>query len=316
MFLLSLGALLGLVSSLTVRTAVAEPKQIETSYATTFSTTTTYTSTSSSFTSTVTLITVNATTVTSYTATVTSAATSLVVVTVTTSAIATSTATSVSTTSVANLPPNPCPVAVAVAGTALEPYANSLRGFRNAQIMKTSSGQAFMTVFDGWYYGWAPAVARTAAANHMFAEVLRFGLVPLFGILYASYYSYLAVAPIDPEAGAIVAGTVAASLIGLVYVAPSAHLSMRVLRLRKIPLRFPKVHAMLFVAWVVGSGLLIGRAYLAGSFALMGLATASLTVSMVTFGSIVGVRAISSIKPSTVNPTLILNMKRLKHELV
>lgn len=312
-FLLALVAGLVLVSYVgSSAMAVIGPGQVTTSS----STITTYTSLSSSFTSTSTLTFTNVTTLSSYTGTVTSGATSIVIVTATTSEVVTSTKTSTSTTTSVSLPPivPSCPVAAVAAGSVLEPYANSLRVFRNNYIMKTSAGRAFMSVFNTWYYAWAPSLARAASENHELANALRVILVPLFGILYASYFAFVAAAPMSTEAGAIMAGIVAASLMGLVYVAPWAYLALRILRLHRHQVALEWRYAMPVAAWVVGSGLLSVAGYALDSFALIGLATASLTLSTLILASIVGVKAIASIKPWTTNPAFILNVKRYMHD--
>ena len=167
-----------------------------------------------------------------------------------------------------------------------------------------------MLAFNSWYYSWAPSVARVAAESQVFADVLRVGLVPLFGILYVARYSYLA-ASLSPEAGAILAGIVAASLIGVVYVAPITYALVRVLRLQKCLLALYRILAL----WTFGACLLIIAAYALNSFTLMGLATASLVLSMLTFGSIIGARALASMKPSIMNPALILSLKAFKRKL-
>ena len=115
----------------------------------------------------------------------------------------------------------------------------------------------------------------------------------------------------SPEIGAIMAGIVAASLIGMVYVAPITYGLVRVLRLRKSILALRRILAL----WTVGACLLIIAAYVLRSFALMGLATASLVLSMLTFGSIIGTRAIASAKPFIINPALILSIKTFTRKL-
>ena len=313
-FLLTLAAGLGLASSYVAPAAVLGQTASAT---TTLSTTatTTFTSRSSSFTSTKTLSVTNATSVTVFTGTRTTGVTSLIVVTATTSAIITSTTVSTSTTSVVSLPSsNPsCAVAEVSAGSALAPYANSLRQFRS-QILKTSAGRAFMSAFNSWYYSWAPLVAA-AAENHAFADIIRVGLVPMFGILYAARYSYLAAAPFSPEAGALAAGIVAASLLGIVYVAPITYAFARALRLRKYLLALHRIRATPLALWTVGSLLLILAAYLLGSFTLMAVATANLVLSMLTFGSIIGIRALASAKPPIINPAPILAIRVFKRKL-
>jgi hypothetical protein len=190
---------------------------------------------------------------------------------------------------------------MATAGTALEPYANFLRGFRNNEIQNTTAGRDFMWAFNGWYYGWAPSVSYSAAVNPWLLEALRVGVYPLIGILYASYYAYGAVSPLSPEAGAVVAGVVAASLIGLVYVAPVAYVGMRLFRRRLRFLTQNGMHLSLAGGWFAGSMLLISAAYVAGSGWLMGLGTASLTLSMLSVGSVLGALGLNYVQLPNLN---------------
>ncbi len=153
-----------------------------------------------------------------------------------------------------------------------------------------------MQTFNGWYYSWAPSVTYFAATNPWFLDVLRVGVYPLMGILYASYYSYALLAPMSPEAGALAAGIVAASLIGLVYVAPLGYVSSRLIRRRIRSFRLQKVHLFPASGWVAASAFMIGAAYLSGSALFMGLATASLTLSMLSLGSILGAVGLSHVQ--------------------
>ncbi len=142
------------------------------------------------------------------------------------------------------------------------------------------------------------------------------GLVPLFGILYASYFSYVAVAPQSPELGAITAGAVAAALIGLAYVAPVAWISTRVLWVHRRLLGLRRIRTTVTAVGVAMSGLMIGVAYLSGSAFLMGLATASLTLSSLSIGSILGAIAISSIKLAITSfQAMALAVKRLMRSI-
>ncbi len=153
-----------------------------------------------------------------------------------------------------------------------------------------------MQTFNGWYYGWVSSVSYAAAANPWFLDMLRVGVYPLMGILYASYFTYAAVSPFSTEAGAIAAGVVAASLIGLVYVAPVAYVSLRLIR-RRMRFFTPK-KAYLFPAsgWVGASALTIGVAYVSGSAWLMSLATANLTLSLLSVASVLGAAALTHIQ--------------------
>jgi len=187
-------------------------------------------------------------------------------------------------------------VAFATSGTPLEPYANFLRAFRNNQIQNTTAGRMFMQTFNAWYYSWAPSLTYTASRNGLFLDTLRVGVYPLIGILYAAYFSYALISPMSAEAGALAAGVMAASLIGLVYVAPVAYVSLRLVRRRTKFLASVKAHLFPAYGWVAGSALMIGAAYLSGSALLMGLGTASLTLSMLSVVSILGALALTSVQ--------------------
>lgn len=168
-----------------------------------------------------------------------------------------------------------------------------------------------MVTFNAWYYSWAPSVAYAAATNSWFLQALRVGVYPLIGILYASYLSYLAVSPLSAEAGAIAAGMVAASLIGLVYVAPVGYISLRLIRRRGRVLTLGRMHALPASAWFAASALMIGAAYASGSALMMGLATASLTLSTLSLGSVLGVLGLTYVQfPSLNLPALAFAAKQ------
>ena len=159
----------------------------------------------------------------------------------------------------------------------------------------------FMQTFNGWYYSWAPSLTYAAARNGLVLNVLRVGVYPLIGILYAAYFSYAIVSPISAEAAALTAGVVAASLIGLVYVAPVAYMSLRLVRRRTKLLTLTKAHLLPAYGWVAASALMIGFAYVSGSALLMSLGTASLTLSVLSVGSFLGALTLTSVQFPVVN---------------
>jgi hypothetical protein len=213
------------------------------------------------------------------------------VVTVPTTTISTATYTSISTQRGTTVPA--CPIAYVTRDSVLEPYANFLRGFRNNEIQNTTAGREFMLTFNNWYYSWAPSLSYAAADNPWVFRAVQAGVYPLVGILYASYYSYSLVAPLNPEAGAITAGLVAASLIGAVYVAPVAYITTRLLRRR---LRISKLTAGPSAAWFTASALTLIAAYAASSGQLLALATSSIVLSTLSLGSLLGTRALAYIQ--------------------
>lgn len=181
-----------------------------------------------------------------------------------------------------------CPVAYATSGSWLEPYANFLRGFRNNDIQNTTAGRTFMSTFNNWYYSWAPSVTNVAANNQLIFDALRVGVYPLIGILYASYGAYYLTSPVSPEVGAITAGIVAASLIGLVYVGPVFYISSRIIRRRwRVPTEQLTLPSL---AWFIASLTIVMAAYLTNSTHLLAVGTSSMVLSMLSFGSIAATR--------------------------
>jgi membrane-associated HD superfamily phosphohydrolase len=146
-----------------------------------------------------------------------------------------------------------------------------------------------MVVFNGWYYSWAPVAAHVAQANHIFSEILQVILFPLFGILLLSSDAYFAAAWFSPEAGATIAGMVAALLIGTFYMAPVAYAFTQALRPKR---RATTVLLKPLALCIALSSMLVGAAIMINSSLIMAFATLSLTLSAFTLGGIFGVKAI------------------------
>ena len=119
--------------------------------------------------------------------------------------------------------------------------------------------------------------------------LFRDALYPLFGILFASYYSYLLLSPLGSEVAAATAGIVAAGLIGLVYFAPVVYLTSRLLRRR-----FQSVNLALsrVFGWMGISVILTGLAYSTHEFLPLSIATINLVLSSLTIGCILGTFAL------------------------
>jgi hypothetical protein len=113
--------------------------------------------------------------------------------------------------------PSGCLIATAAFGSELTPQVQYLRNFRDNYILSTASGSAFMNTFNSIYYSFSPQVADYERGQPWLQAIVKAGLYPLFGILMASERAYSAV---DGEAGAILAGATASSLIGAVYLWP------------------------------------------------------------------------------------------------
>ena len=251
------------------------------------------------------------TTTTSYTTSITGTSTTSNTQVSTTSSTTTSTSTYTTVATVKGTPVPYCPVSYVTGGSPLAPYANFLRNFRNDAIQNTTAGREFMLTFNTWYYSWAPSLAYSAATNPFVYKVVQFGVYPLVGIFYASYYSYAAIAPISTEAGAIVAGIVAASLIGVVYLAPIAYLAKRLMR-RHGKWLVSKEIAFSSLAWFAAGLVLCVTAYATNSGQLLGVATSSVVLSMLALGSQMGTRALSYIQvPSANLANSVLAFRRL-----
>jgi hypothetical protein len=117
-----------------------------------------------------------------------------------------------------NQQPSGCLIATAAFGSELTPQVQYLRDFRDNYIMSTASGSAFMDAFNSVYYSFSPQVADYEREQPWLQATVKAGLYPLFGILMASESAYSAV---GGEGGAALAGAIASSLIGAVYLAPA-----------------------------------------------------------------------------------------------
>ncbi len=210
----------------------------------------------------------------------------------------TSSSTTASATNTASTtpPPGGCALATAIAGSELAPLAQSLRSFRDGSIQKTRAGSQFLAAFNAWYYSFSPYIAYYIALHPLERTIAKDLSYPLLGILYGAYYSYTVVAPLSTEAAAVAAGIVAALLIGLVYVAPIGYLTMRVIRRYKRVLTLRRLHAIPSFVWFASSVLMIGAAYESGLGLFMAIGTASLALSVLSLGTILGTMALTRIQ--------------------
>jgi peptide/nickel transport system substrate-binding protein len=122
-----------------------------------------------------------------------------------------------STTLTAQVTGGPCLIATATYGSELSDEVQFLRSFRDKSILKTNAGSNFMIAFNAWYYSFSPTVAQFIRENSAARTATKFALYPLMAILRlgaASFYLF----PTDLEAGAVLAGLLVSSLIGVVYV--------------------------------------------------------------------------------------------------
>jgi len=126
----------------------------------------------------------------------------------------------------------PCIIATATFGSEASPAVQYLRNFRDGLVLSTRAGSAFMDVFNAWYYSFSPSVANFIAGNDPLRAPIRVMLYPLLGILSISTLAY-SMFSWAPELGVVMAGLVASSLIGLVYLTAPALIGMRALLRRR-----------------------------------------------------------------------------------
>jgi hypothetical protein len=125
-----------------------------------------------------------------------------------------------------------CLIATATYGSELSPEVQELRNFRDHQILSTSSGTAFMTAFDAWYYSFSPYAAGYLSTHSVERTVMKGALYPLIVILELSSLTFSTLS-VFPEFAALMSGLVAGSLIGAFYVGlPLCLLRAKVRRLR------------------------------------------------------------------------------------
>ncbi len=231
-------------TSTTVTTASQTTTSVTTSTTTSPTTTTvTSTSTTTSTSSTTTTTTTSTTyTSTSYSPTVTTpvtaGTTSMYSSTTTTTTTSTATETSAvllttTTTTVATATVTPagraCVIASVAYGSELAPEVQFLRGFRDGPVVATFAGAQFMSVFNAFYYSFSPKVAELVGGTPVLQPITRAFIYPLL----ASLRLAAAICQLCPQASqlmVVIAGVVASSMIGLVYVSPIVVLFGTVLR--------------------------------------------------------------------------------------
>jgi hypothetical protein len=160
--------------------------------------------------------------------------------------------------------------------------------------MKTRTGVAFMTLFNAWYYSFSPPLASYLGTHQTQRELFGYTLYPLIGLLYASYYTFVLVSPLNDDVAAVTAGLVAAAMIGFVYLAPPLYLGMRILR-RRASMSSRLSHKQL-LAWSAISSVAIGFSYSAGAGLALGVAAASLLLSILSLGVIAGNSALTRVR--------------------
>ncbi len=76
-----------------------------------------------------------------------------------------------------------CLIATATFGSELAPQIQQLRELRDNTILKTSSGMAFMTTFNQFYYSFSPTIADMEREQPILKEVMKITLTPMLSSL-------------------------------------------------------------------------------------------------------------------------------------
>lgn len=153
-----------------------------------------------------------------------------------------------------------------------------LRDFRDHLALSTKAGSAFMVVFNAWYYSFSPTVASFIAANDPLRAPIRVILYPLLGVLWVSSFTYSLFSG-APEFAIVMAGLVASSLIGLVYLTPFTFMSMKALtRRRRVSVNKVAKGSLLLLAATLA---LLAAAEVAGSFLLIAMASSAIVLTCI-----------------------------------
>lgn len=235
-------------------------------------TSTTTTSTTTSTTISTTTSTTISTTETTSTATTTPTSTVTSATTSTTSIVQTTTTTWMP-------PPPPCIIATATFGSEASPAVQFLRNFRDHLVLSTRAGSAFMEVFNAWYYSFSPSVARLIANNDLLRGPVRVMLYPLLGALSVSASTYRMLSW-TPEFAIVIAGLVASSLIGLVYLTPLALVGMNAMAKRR-RIRAKDLARAALVLLASAAALLVAGE-LTGSFLMLAVGSSAIVLLCLT----------------------------------
>jgi len=109
-----------------------------------------------------------------------------------------------------------CLVATATYGSEMAPQVQQLRELRDNQLLQTSSGTAFMTLFNQLYYSFSPTIADLERENPVFKETIRVLITPLISSL--SILNYI---DMDSESSVLGYGlSIIALNVGIYFVSP------------------------------------------------------------------------------------------------
>jgi len=182
-----------------------------------------------------------------------------------------------------------CIVATATYGSELSPEVQFLREFRDGRVLSTTAGKEFMKAFDAWYYSFSPQIERWLSTSSSMREVVKVLLAPLLGILHLSEISYSTLS-FAPEVAITVAGLVASSLIGMVYLGPILTIA------RRKTTRRSHLRLLIWVALACAlSMLLLSIGLISFVSPLVMLSSSTLVLSTMALGSLLVPLAVSNL---------------------
>ena len=76
-----------------------------------------------------------------------------------------------------------CLIATATYGSELAPQVQQLREIRDAKLLQTKSGSAFIESFNNFYYSFSPVIADYERENPLFKESIKLAITPLIASL-------------------------------------------------------------------------------------------------------------------------------------
>jgi len=151
-----------------------------------------------------------------------------------------------------------------------------------------------MDVFNAWYYSFSPSVASVIANSDPLRTSVRLLLYPLLGILTLSSLTY-SVFSWAPEFAVVMAGLVASSLIGLVYLTPFTWVRLRILvKRRRIGARAVARGSLLLLACAT---VLLVAGELAGSFLLLAIGGSAIVLICLVAAPVIASLAMIRPKP-------------------
>ena len=110
-----------------------------------------------------------------------------------------------------------CLIATAAFGSELAPQVQMLRELRDNTVLSTTSGTAFMTGFNQFYYSFSPTIADWERENPIFQDAVKITITPLLTSL-----SILNYVDIDSEEEMLGYGISLIILnLGMYFVAPA-----------------------------------------------------------------------------------------------